>query len=72
MPLAALVVGSVAQLDASPQPGYVWGYWTGTDGDTGSGDDNMATTVTMNRNKQVVACCPQSPPAAQICASPIP
>ena len=72
MPLAALVVGSVAQLDASPQPGYVWGYWTGTDGDTGSGDHNMATTVTMNRNKQVVACCPQSPPAAQICASPIP
>ena len=46
MPLAALVVGSVAQLDASPQPGYVWGYWTGTDGDTGSGDHNMATTVT--------------------------
>jgi hypothetical protein len=72
MPIAAFVVGSVVQLDAAPQPGYVWGYWTGTAGDTGSGDRNMATTVTMNTSKQVVACCPQSPPAAQICPSPIP
>jgi hypothetical protein len=72
IPMAAFVVGSVVQLDASPQPGYVWGYWTGTAGDTGSGDHNMATTVTMNTGKQVVACCPQSPPAAQICPSPTP
>jgi Divergent InlB B-repeat domain len=71
-PMAAFVVGTVVQLDASPLPGYVWGYWTGTDGDGGSGDRNMATTVTMNTSKQVVACCPQSPPAAQVCPSPIP
>lgn len=71
-PMAAFVIGTVVQLDASPQPGYVWGYWTGTAGDTGSGDPNMATTVTMNADKQVVACCPQSPPAAQICPSPTP
>jgi hypothetical protein len=71
-PQAAFVVGSVVQLDASPQAGYGWGYWTGTDGDTGSGDRNMSTTVTMNVAKQVVACCPQPSPAAQICPSPMP
>jgi Divergent InlB B-repeat domain len=72
IPMAAFVVGAVVDLDASPKPGYVWGYWTGTDGDTGSGDRNMATTVTMSVNKEVVACCPQSPPAAQTCPTPMP
>jgi hypothetical protein len=71
-PMAAFVLGSVVQLSASPQPGYVWGYWTGTDGDSGHGDTNQATTVTMNANKQVVACCPEAPPAAQTCPSPMP
>jgi Divergent InlB B-repeat domain len=72
MPQAAFVLGTVVDLDASPKTGYVWGYWTGTDGDTGSGDPNLATTVTMNVSKEVVACCPQSPPAAQICPTPMP
>jgi hypothetical protein len=71
MPMAAFVVGAVVDLDASPKTGYVWGYWTGTDRDTGSGDPNMATTVTMTTSKEVVACCPQSPPAAQICPTPM-
>ncbi len=72
IPMAAFVVGAVVDLDASPKPGYVWGYWTGTDGDTGGGDRNMSTTVTMTTNKEVVACCPQSPPAAQTCPTPMP
>jgi hypothetical protein len=72
IPMAAFVVGTVVDLDASPKTGYVWGYWTGTDGDTGSGDHNMATTVTMTANKEVIACCPASPPAAQTCPSPTP
>jgi Divergent InlB B-repeat domain len=72
IPMAAFVVGSVVQLDASPKPAYVWGYWTGTDGDTGSGDTKMATTVTMDASKEVVACCPQAPPATQTCPRPIP
>ncbi len=72
IPTAAYLVGTVVDLDASPKPGYVWGYWNGTDGDTGSGDPKMATTVTMTASKEVFACCPQSPPAAQICPSPMP
>jgi hypothetical protein len=71
-PMAAYVVGTVVDLDASPKAGYVWGYWDGTDGDMGSGDPKMATTVTMTTSKEVFACCPQPSPAAQICPSPMP
>ena len=70
--LAAFFAGSVVSLDAAALPGYAWGYWTWTDGDTGSGDMNMAATVTMNANKQVVACCPLAPPGAQVCPAPMP
>jgi hypothetical protein len=72
IPMAAFVVGTVVDLDASAKAGYVWGYWTGTDGDTGSGDRSMSTTVTMTTSKAVVACCPQPPPAAQVCPTPMP
>jgi hypothetical protein len=71
-PMSAAVAGTVVALNATPVPGYSWGYWTGTDGDTGSNDANMATTVTMNANKQVVACCPLAPPSAQVCPTPMP
>ena len=38
---------------------FVFGYWVGTAGDTGpSHDTAMATTVTMDGNKTVQACCP--------------
>ena len=71
LPTAAFVAGTVVPLQASPQPGYVWGYWTGTDG-ADSGDDlRMDTTVTMDANKQVLACCPQQG-GAPICPSPMP
>ena len=72
-PMAAFVAGSHVGLHATPVAGQAWGYWTGTDGDTGSShDSNMATTVTMDANKQVLACCPSAPPAAQVCPTPMP
>ena len=70
--ISAFVVGSVVALDATPLPGYAWGYWTGTDFDGGGMDVKLATTVTMNENKLVVACCPTALPAAQVCPTPIP
>ncbi len=61
--------GTVVNLDAMPvSTAFVWGYWTGTDGDTtASHDKNMMTTVTMSGDKSVVACCPDPPPASQTC-----
>jgi hypothetical protein len=38
---------------------FVFGYWVGTAGDTGPSHDlAMATTVAMDGNKTVQACCP--------------
>jgi hypothetical protein len=71
LPTAAFVAGTVVPLEASPLPGYVWGYWTGTDGADGGHDLNMHTTVTMDANKQVVACCPQEG-GAPVCPTPMP
>ena len=51
--------GTVVNLEAAPLAGFVWGYWTGTDGATGGEDLHMSTTVTMNASKAVLACCPQ-------------
>jgi hypothetical protein len=61
--------GTVVSLDAMPvSSAFVWGYWTGTDGDTsGTHDTNMMTTVTMTTDKTVLACCPDPPPASQTC-----
>jgi hypothetical protein len=52
--------GTVVNLDAMPvADSFVWGYWTGTDGDTTTAHDtSMSTTVTMTGNKMVQACCP--------------
>ena len=67
-PLAATMTfpkGTVVNLAAMPEGSlFVWGYWVGTDGDTGSAHDtNMMTTVTMTASKTVQACCPDAPPA---------
>jgi len=37
---------------------FIWGYWTGTEGDLGGGDHNHDATVTMSSDKNVLACCP--------------
>ncbi len=71
LPTAAFIAGTVVPLEASPLPGYVWGYWTGTDGADGGHDLNMHTTVTMDANKQVDACCPQEG-GAPVCPTPMP
>jgi hypothetical protein len=61
--------GTVVNLGAMPvSTAFVWGYWTGTDGDTTAAHDTkMTTTVTMTGDKSVVACCPDPPPASQTC-----
>ena len=63
----AFDAGTVVALDATPHPPFIWAYWLGTDGASGSGEDyNMATTVTMDENKYVFACC-ENPMRDQIC-----
>jgi hypothetical protein len=53
--------GSVIPLQAQPASvQFVWGYWTGTDGDHGTNDPSATTTVTMSSDKNVFACCPFS------------
>jgi hypothetical protein len=38
---------------------FVWGYWVGTAGDTTAAHDtSKTTTVTVNANKTIQACCP--------------
>ena len=61
--------GTVVNLSAAPNQGFVWGYWTGTDGAAGGQDMKMTTTVTMNGNKNVLACCPS---ASQGCSGGMP
>ena len=53
-------MSTVVSLRADPANStYVFGYWVGTAGDSGpSHDTGMATTVTMDGNKTVQACCP--------------
>jgi hypothetical protein len=59
--------GAVVNLHAAPLPGFVWGYWTGTDADTGSHDTSMTATATMTGYKSLLACCPSPLPASQTC-----
>jgi List-Bact-rpt repeat protein len=67
-PVMSFAAGTVVNLNATAATGFVWGYWTGTDGDaTSAHDKSMATTVTMTSNKTIVACCPFPPPATQTC-----
>jgi hypothetical protein len=37
---------------------FVWGFWTGTDGDSGATDTHMDTTVTMSADRSIYVCCP--------------
>jgi hypothetical protein len=61
-PAMSFASGTVVNLSAVANSIFVWGYWTGTDGDTGAGHDmNMATTVTMTSDKTVAVCCPLPP-----------
>jgi len=52
--------GTVVTLAGAPASAtFVWGYWTGTDGDTTpSHDTSMTTSVTMSSDRSVLACCP--------------
>lgn len=53
--------GAVVPLHGEPASvEFVWGYWTGTDGDVVNNDPNQDTTVTMNADRNVLACCPFS------------
>jgi hypothetical protein len=51
-------VGTVVHLTATPNASLTWAYWTGTDNTDGGKDSNTQTTVTMNADKTVLACCP--------------
>ena len=67
-PVMSFAAGTVVNLNAVAGQFFVWGYWTGTDGDTTAAHDtNMTTTVTMNSDKTILACCPDPPPASQTC-----
>jgi hypothetical protein len=67
-PVMSFPPNTVVNLNAVPNYIFVWGYWTGTDGDkTSAHDMNMTTTVTMTSNKTILACCPDPPPAAPTC-----
>jgi len=67
-PVMSFPPGTVVNLNATAGASFVWGYWTGTDGDQTAGHDkSMTTTVTMTSNKTILACCPFPPPASQTC-----
>ena len=60
-PDATYSAGTVVHLGGAPtSSSFIWGYWTGTDGATGTPahDTNAMTTVTMSSDKSVSACCP--------------
>ena len=68
-PVMSFPPSTVVNLNATPGATFVWGYWTGTDGDKTSGHGkNMTTAVTMTSNKTILACCPFPPPASQTCS----
>jgi hypothetical protein len=52
---------------------FVWGYWAGTDGDTGASHDaGKSATVTMDKSKVVQACCPFASSPNTPCPAPTP
>lgn len=57
---ASIFPGIVAQLHADPLPGFIWGFWNGTD--DGNGYTVQDTTVTMTSDLGVEVCCPIPPP----------
>ena len=61
------------QVDGDKVTGFEWGYWVGTVGDTGASHDTMMmTTVKMDKDRTVQACCPfaTGPQAHQPCPAP--
>ncbi len=56
--------GTVVNLSATANAGFMWGYWRGTDGANAGNagkDPNMVTTVTtVDADQSVVACCPSA------------
>ena len=64
--------GSVVSLSGDKaDPTFVFGYWVGTAGDTGpTHDTSMATTVTMDGDKTVQACCPFASDPNTPCPAP--
>jgi hypothetical protein len=64
--------GTVVNLDAVANTGFVFAYWLGTDGaNSGNGeeDPNRTTTVTMDANMNVLACC-NNPGEGLLCPTP--
>lgn len=61
-------------LSATPASSvFVWGYWVGTDGDTGASHDTVqAAMVTMDKSKVVQACCPFASDPSAPCPAPTP
>jgi ABC-type Fe3+-hydroxamate transport system substrate-binding protein len=66
--------GTAVELSANAASSvFVWGYWVGTDGDTGaSHDTSQAATVTMDKSKVVQACCPFASSPSTPCPAPTP
>jgi hypothetical protein len=63
----------VVNLAGDKVTGFEWGYWVGTVGDTGASHDTMMmTTVKMDKDRTVQACCPfaSGPMAHQPCPAP--
>lgn len=51
---------------------FVWGYWVGTTGDTTAAHDTAkTTTVTVNANKTIQACCPLAAAPNTPCPPPM-
>jgi len=66
--------GTVVPLSANPASNvFVWGYWVGTDGDTGaSRDTGQEAAATMDKDKVVQACCPFASSPSTPCPAPTP
>ncbi len=64
--------GTVVHLSADKASAtFVFGYWIGTAGDTGAAHDtSMTTTVTLNADTTVQACCPFANAATTPCGAP--
>src|SRR5258706_10276437 len=67
-------VGTLVHLNGDPASStFVLGYWVGTAGGTRpSHDTNKSTTVTMNQNIVVPACCPLATAPGTPCPAPTP
>jgi hypothetical protein len=66
-------VGTTVHLmgDTASVSEFVWGYWRGTVGDTGSSHDiSKTTTVVMSGDKTVQACCPLTGAPTTPCPDP--